>query len=205
MGGQVRGAVGRIADYFYGESGLHSAMVEATVRDLAWDDFPGLVQIYLALYDEVEENPDLGITLFEKRPTMSEEVAWFATLYRMVLDGDAISSVAELEGHVVGICTVRRKGPARESKHFGSLGIFVAKGSRGHGIGRALLERVLERCRSKFEFVELTVFASNVRARDLYRSLGFRSWGTLPRAVLRAGKYTDSEHMVLALGARTDA
>jgi RimJ/RimL family protein N-acetyltransferase len=180
-------------------------VTEAVVRDLAWGDFPDLVQIYLALYDEVRSNPDLGITLFEKPPSMSEEVDWFATLYRSVLDGNAVSAVADVEGHVVGVCTVRRKGPAHESRHFGGLGVFVGKASRGQGIGRALLKYVLERCRGRFECVELSVFSSNTQARELYQSLGFRTWGTLPRAVLRDGKYTDSEHMVLVLEPRADA
>jgi len=164
-----------------------------------------MVRIYLALYDEVRTNPDLGITLFEKPPSMSEEVGWFGTLYRSILDGDAISAVAAVDDLVVGVCTVRRKGPSHESRHFGGLGIFVARESRGRGIGRALMTHVLERCRGKFQFVELSVFASNVRARDLYASLGFRTWGTLPKAILRNGKYTDSEHMVIGLEHPTGA
>jgi RimJ/RimL family protein N-acetyltransferase len=184
---------------------LGDPLTEAVVRDLEWGDFADLVRNYLALYDEVRTNPDLGITLFEKPPTMSEEVGWFASLYRSILDGDAVSAVAVFEGHVVGVCTVRRKGPAHESRHFGGLGIFVEKASRGQGIGRALMHHVLERCRGRFEFIELSVFSSNARARELYQSLGFRTWGTLPKAILREGKYGDSEHMVLALEPRTDA
>ena len=179
--------------------------MEPVIRDLAWDDFPSVVKIYLALYDEVQANPDLGITLLDKPPSMSEEVDWFSTLYRSVLDGDAVSAVAEVDGAVVGLCSVRRKGPAAESRHFGGLGVFVGKRWRGKGIGRALIAHTLERCKGKFEFIELSVFTSNSRARELYTTFGFRTWGTLPRAILRNGKYTDSEHMVMALNPEGDA
>lgn len=174
-------------------------MAPVVVRDLAWGDFEGIVRIYFELYDEVRDDPSLGITLFDRRPTMGEEVSWFAALYRSTLEGDAVSAVAEVDGRVVGMCTVRRRGPSQELRHVGDLGIFVALGSRGQGIGRALMRHVLERCRGKLEFVELSVFASNDRARALYRSLGFRTWGTLPRAIRRAGADIDAEHMVLAL------
>ncbi|NLI00413.1 MAG: GNAT family N-acetyltransferase [Chthonomonadales bacterium] len=54
------------------------------------------------------------------------------------------------------------------------LGICVAEGHRGQGIGRALMERVLDEAvlRGKPE-VSLSVVPDNERALNLYRSLGF--------------------------------
>ena len=169
------------------------------VRDLAWGDFQQVAENYLALYTEVEEDPDLGISLFPERPTLGAEAEWFAHLVRRVEEGQTVAAVAEVKGAVVGLCTVDRKAPHREARHLGVLGILVARGSRGHGIGRELLEFAIARCRGKFEMIELCLFASNVRARSLYRSVGFRTWGVLPRGVRRGDRYTDLEHMVLDL------
>jgi ribosomal protein S18 acetylase RimI-like enzyme len=166
------------------------------VREIRWEDFPSLVENYYALYGEVQGNPDLGIGLFKERPTLASEVAWFARLYRGVLEGEVIAAVAEEEGKAVGLCTVHRAG-GPESGHYGILAILVARQHRGRGVGRALLASVIERCRGKYEALELTVFASNSPARHLYESLGFRKVGVLPRGVLRQGEYTDVEQMVL--------
>jgi ribosomal protein S18 acetylase RimI-like enzyme len=169
------------------------------VRDLAWGDFRDLLENYYALYDEVRENPDLGISLLPDRPSLGEEVDWFAHLFRGVQEGVVVASVAEEEGRAIGLCTVHRKAPTQESRHIGVLGISVARAWRAKGIGRALLTHVIDRCRVKFELLELSVFVSNTRARELYRSVGFRSWGVLPNGILREGRHTDLEHMFLEL------
>jgi ribosomal protein S18 acetylase RimI-like enzyme len=170
------------------------------IRDIAWRDFPDLTENYLALYEEVGENPDLGISLFPQRPTIGEEAEWFSGLFRRVQEGNCVASVAEEDGRAVGLCNVDRKAPHQEAHHIGVLGIMVARPYRGRGIGRSLLRYAIARCREKFEILELSVFDSNVRARELYRSLGFRSWGVQPKAILREGKYTDLDHMILDLG-----
>jgi ribosomal protein S18 acetylase RimI-like enzyme len=76
----------------------------------------------------------------------------------------------------------------------------VGRPWRGRGIGRALLRAAIDRSRGRFELVELSVFATNTRARKLYESVGFRSWGVLPKGIQRQGRPIDLEHMVLELG-----
>jgi RimJ/RimL family protein N-acetyltransferase len=169
------------------------------VRDVSWEDFPSVARNYLDLYDEVLEAPDLGMHLFAQRPTLAEESTWFARLFKAVQEGSSVGVVAEEEGRVIGLCEVARKGVSPESHHVGVLGILVARGFRGRGAGRAMMQLALEKCKGKFEIVELTVMAWNPRARKLYESLGFRCFGTLPRGLKRDGRYTDVDHMVLEL------
>ncbi len=168
------------------------------IRDLAWDDFPALTETYFAIYDEVRDSPDLGISLFPERPTLGAETAWFASLYQAIQDRAAIAVVAEEQGKAVGMCEVKRKG-SQENRHIGVLGILVDRPWRGRGFGRALLKSAIDCSRGKFELVELSVFTPNTQARRLYESFGFRSWGTLPKGIRRDGRYIDLEHMVLEL------
>lgn len=170
-----------------------------SIRDLQWGDMPALVDNYWSLYDEVQENPDLGIGLFHERPSLSDEAAWFTAMFRRVQDGSSVAGVSEEDGAAVALCCVDRKDPRREEGHIGILGLLVARAYRRRGIGRAVLSYTIERCRGKFEQIELSVFASNIGAKALYRSLGFHTWGTEPSAILRNGRYTDLEHMVLDL------
>ncbi len=168
------------------------------IRDLAWGDCPSLVENYLALYEEVREIPDVGISLFPQPPTMGQEAEWFAGVYRAVQEGSSIAVVADEGGRAIGLCQVSPLGRL-ENQHIGGLGILVARGERGRGVGRALMRETLDRCRGKFELVELSVFQTNANARRLYESLGFRAWGTFPYAIKRNGRYIDLVHMILDL------
>ncbi len=169
------------------------------VREVRWEDFSDVTRAYYDLYDEVKTNPELGITLFAARPTLGQEGEWFAKLLREMEDGNRVAAVAIVDGKAVGLCEVHRKGLSQEMAHVGELGILVGRGYRGRGVGKALLEYVLSRCRGRFSLIVLSVFTTNEQARALYRSLGFRAWGTLPKAIRRNGRLIDEEHMVLEL------
>jgi RimJ/RimL family protein N-acetyltransferase len=167
-------------------------------RDLEWGDFPSLVENYFALYDEVNENPDVGISLFPKRPTIGEEADWFVRLFKAAQDGSSVAVVAEEGGRTIGLCSVLPAGNL-ENQHIGGLGVLVARDYRGIGVGKALMREALERCRGKFEVVTLSVFQTNSSARKLYESLGFRAWGTLPKGVKRNGRNIDLVFMISEL------
>jgi ribosomal protein S18 acetylase RimI-like enzyme len=168
------------------------------IRDLTWRDFQDLVDTYYHLYDELPTDPSLGILLFHERPPLSEEVTWFANLYRRVLEGSTLASVAEVNGHAVGLVTVGH-GPHGEGAHVGDLGILVRLEARGKGIGKALLSDILGKCRGRYELVQLKVFHTNQTAKRLYRNFGFQHVGTIPRAIKRGTQYYDEELMVLPL------
>lgn len=173
------------------------------VRDLRWTDFDGLRETYFLLYEERATHPDIGITLFRTQPSHEDEVAWFANLFRQVLSGESIVAVATRGGRAIGSCTIRRVGASPESEmaHVGELGILVHRDHRGAGVGRALLQDALHRCRGKFDVVRLSVFSVNRRARELYESFGFVFVGRIPRAVRRGETTYDEDLMVLDFGA----
>jgi ribosomal protein S18 acetylase RimI-like enzyme len=171
------------------------------VRPLEWRDLDDLREMYYHLYEERASGDFVGIPLFDRRPSIADEVAWFQGHFRAVLEGHEIFLVAEIGGHAVGSCTIGggRFGPASEESHVGTLGILVHSRHRGKGVGSALLERALSEARSKYELVYLQVFSENARARELYRRFGFTGCGHQPRAVKRGGRYLDKDEMVLDL------
>ncbi len=171
------------------------------VREVRWNDFEDLREIYYSLYEERERGEPIGITLFDERPSPADEVTWFSTTFQRVLAGDAVMSVAEEGAHVVGNCTIGRAGPSAgsESGHVGVLGILVRRDQRGKGVGTALLSHALAAARGRFEIVRLSVFAINSRAKQLYERFGFQTVGHLPRAVRRGSQYFDEVEMALTL------
>jgi L-amino acid N-acyltransferase YncA len=100
--------------------------------------------------------------------------------------------VAEEEGRLVGWTALSPyssrdcyRGVAEES-------VYVARGNRGRGVGRALLERLIEESeRSGFWTLQAGVFPENVASIALHRSCGFRVVGIHERIGRREGAWRD--------------
>jgi ribosomal protein S18 acetylase RimI-like enzyme len=173
-----------------------------TVRDLEWSDFQGSVDLYYTRYEEVDSNPELGILLYATRPSVSEEAVTFGKLMKAVLSHDAVASVAEESGTVVGNCTIHRTGHHLEDSHVASLGIAVHPSFRRRGLGDALLKHALKKCEGLFEIVDLRVFAVNHPAMALYRKHGFHEYGRQPQSFKRGDRYLDDILMWRPVGAK---
>lgn len=95
--------------------------------------------------------------------------------------------VAEHDGKVVGSADIRR-GAQTKSAHVAQLGIALGRDFRGQGLGRAILEDLVAWARNVgVRKVTLIVFATNLRAIALYRSLGFVEEGRLRGHVILRG------------------
>ncbi len=91
----------------------------------------------------------------------------------------------------------REKG--LKTRHKGRVwGVYVTLGERGKGVGRAILQMLLERAALiGVEQIGLSVTTTQTAAIGLYRSLGFESWGCEPKALKIGDRYLDEEYMVL--------
>lgn len=103
---------------------------------------------------------------------------------------------------LAGIAALRRE-PFAQLRHKATIwGVFVTPGQRRTGLARQLLTHAIDLARLEGALqVHLCVNAENVRARNLYASLGFTTYGVEPRAMRVGGRYYDEEHMVLRLDA----
>jgi RimJ/RimL family protein N-acetyltransferase len=167
-------------------------------RDLRPSDFESLSNNFFSFIDEQKENPDLGLVLVKKKPTLSEELEWFSDFYKNVEQGKTIATVAEADSKVVGVCEVERMRPDSDVSHRGGLGLAIVKEYRGQGIGTELLKHTLEKCRGKFEVIELSVFSVN-KAKKLYERFGFQTFGHNPHAIKRDDRYYEEDLMLLKL------
>src|SRR5215467_12179435 len=115
----------------------------------------------------------------EVRLTPEQEVAWIQDHEQAPAQ---LALVADIAGEVVGLLDCDAP-PRRRLAHTAELGISVAAGWRGQGIGRLLIEAALAwaRAHPQLEKVWLTVIATNARAMHLYTALGFREEGRAQR------------------------
>jgi ribosomal protein S18 acetylase RimI-like enzyme len=102
--------------------------------------------------------------------------------------------VAEVDGRVAGTYFLQanqRGGGA----HVANCGYVTASGAEGKGVARAMCAHSLEHAKKRgFRAMQFNfVVASNERAVELWKSMGFETVGRLPGAFLHPVKgYTDA-------------
>jgi ribosomal protein S18 acetylase RimI-like enzyme len=84
--------------------------------------------------------------------------------------------------------------------HVGGFGIAIKQGYRGIGLGTRMMQTLIEESRKAgLKIVVLEVFDTNEIAKRLYRKMGFKEAGRIPKGVYKNGKYVDSIRMTLQL------
>ena len=109
---------------------------------------------------------------------------------------NSLAVVAEWRGEIVGALTFFGDRRAR-FRHAGEMGISVARVCWGCGLGRRLMELLLEWAprTGVVRKINLVVRADNARAIALYESLGFQVEGRITREILIDGVFHDSLYM----------
>lgn len=155
------------------------------------------VPIFLALWGRVHSEG----AFIAKGPPSEERVRAIVT--RVVAE-EIPNFVATDSGAVIGavevfpgsMCGMSHEGADK----IGYLGIQIDSKYRNNGIGTDLMNVALaDSIRYGFEFIELTVFESNVVATCLYEKLGFISSGFGGSVMLPIGIETREKHMTLSI------
>jgi len=83
-------------------------------------------------------------------------------------------------------------GKGQKEAHKGRLvGMYVRPSARRAGVGRRLVETIIEFARHHVELIQLAVVSDNEQARRLYERLGFLEYGVERKALKQEGHYYD--------------
>ena len=149
------------------------------------DDAAALVELAVAVGSE----PEAWLLNTDSWRSVGEERRYLRALKR---HPDAAVFVGEDEGTIVGRLSVARD-PHRASHHVADLGLMVAAGHRRRGVGRALLEQVVEWARDAgIRKLELHVFPWNEPAIRLYEQFGYEREGFRHEHYRRGDEYVDA-------------
>src|SRR5213596_4145613 len=125
--------------------------------------------------------------MIDRVDNVDEERRWLSSF-----DGVRSVLLLALAGREVVGSADCQGGTYPKDQHVGGVGIAIRDGWREVGLGRILMNRILEWMRVRgFKKAELCVFASNARARRLYESLGFLEEGIRRRRVRIRDAYDD--------------
>ena len=147
-----------------------------TIRDLLRDDWPAVLAIY-------EEGIRSGDATFETEPPSWER--WDAAHRQLRL-------VGEREGSVVGWAALSPASARRCYRGVGEVSVYVAEEARGAGLGRRLLEELVERSeQAGFWTLTAGVFPENEASLRLHSACGFRQIGVREGIGQSAGVWRD--------------
>jgi ribosomal protein S18 acetylase RimI-like enzyme len=74
--------------------------------------------------------------------------------------------------------------------------MYVRPAARNRGLGRRLVEAVVNHASTRVEQLQLSVVSANEAAFGLYQSMGFSEFGREMRALKHNGQYFDDILMV---------
>ena len=107
---------------------------------------------------------------------------------------------AFVAGEMAGLVGLSRETRVKNRHKASLVGLYVADEFAGRGLGRALVETVLQDARDcGVELIILTVTDSNQAACALYTRAGFTALGIEPDAIRVSGISFGKQHMFLQL------
>lgn len=166
---------------------------ECLIRDLAKEDAPEMLA-YLAII--AGESANLTFGPGEQIITLDEEEKF---LEAQRLSQRNLMITAIVDGKITA-CLNFSSSPRERLKHVGSFGVSVLKEYWGLGIGKLLLEEMIDHARAiGVTKINLKVRTDNTRAINLYAKLGFVIEGMERHGMKIDEEYVDFFYMGLII------
>ncbi len=158
---------------------------EVVFRILKKDDLEGCLRHINTLVRE------RAYILKQKPVTLKTERKWLKDAIAMIKKGTKITVVITVDRKIAGLAHIERM-PMDANRHVVSIGIGLSS-HRGLGIGTRLM-LVLEKIARKHfraKVMKLTCCECNTPAMNLYKKVGFKEVGKIPKGFGYYGKYLD--------------
>lgn len=161
------------------------------IRDALDADLEGILQIY---NDAVQNSTAIWN---DQLVDLDNRRAWLAERYEqnypvlVAIDGD---------GQVAGYASFGPWRPHDGFRHTVENSVYVGPGHRGSGIGRSLMQALIERARKLKKHVMIAFIESENRASiHMHQQLGFTHVGQMRQVGCKFGQWLDLTMMQLTL------
>ena len=168
-------------------------MSAVSIRPATPADIPAITRIYA---DAVKH----GTASFELEPPDEAEMA---RRQRTLVDGGYPYIVAEIDDALAGYAYAGPYRPRPAYRFSVEDSIYVDPSAQRRGVGRVLLEHLIEECERRGFRQMVAVIGDSAQAPsiELHRTLGFRMIGAVENVGYKFGRWLDSVNMQRALGA----
>jgi ribosomal protein S18 acetylase RimI-like enzyme len=163
------------------------------IRRLTGEDASQYKEIRL---QGLKNHPEAFSSSYEEESTYSLEV------YSNRLSGtQAVALGAFVEQKLVGVVTLFYEQKKKLIHRASIVAMYVDQDYRNVGIGKALMVQAIKQARESESIKQLylSVTSSNLPAKGLYQSLGFKTYGVDEQAMKVDDTYYDEDLMVLKL------
>ncbi|MCH6269107.1 GNAT family N-acetyltransferase [Neobacillus citreus] len=148
--------------------------------------------------EALQQNPEAFLTSYED--AMSRENPVEQTAQNLSTEGTYTFGAFNNQ-ELIGVVTLMHEKPSKIRHKANIFAMYVTPHKRVSGVGSALLSAAVEKAKSiqTIEKINLTVTASNEKAKKLYTKHGFKVFGYEEKALIVNGEYFDEAYMVLHL------
>jgi len=167
-------------------------MPATAIRNASLADIPAITRIYAYSVRH-------GTASFELDPPDEAEMS---RRMRTLLDGGFPYLVAEIDGAMAGYAYAGPYRPRRAYRFSVEDSIYIDPQVQRRGLGRALLQRLIEECerRGFRQMIAVIGDSAQTPSIELHRAAGFRVIGTIENVGYKFDRWLDSVLMQLALG-----
>ncbi|WLR57732.1 GNAT family N-acetyltransferase [Mesobacillus subterraneus] len=147
-------------------------------------------------HEALLKNPEAFSSSYE------DEMNYEAADYSKRLDSQFTYTFGAFdENQLVGVVSLVPEGKVKLKHRANIFAMYVTSSQRGRGLGRELVKTAIQQAADikNVEQIHLTVTSSNERAKKLYTSLGFDTYGVEKNALRIDGTYYNEDLMVLFL------
>ena len=168
-------------------------MSAVSIRPATPADIPAITRIYAYAVKH-------GTASFELEPPDEAEMA---RRQRTLVDGGYPYIVAEIDDALAGYAYAGPYRPRPAYRFSVEDAIYVDPSAQRRGVGRVLLEHLIEECERRGFRQMVAVIGDSAQAPsiELHRALGFRMIGAVENVGYKFGRWLDSVNMQRALGA----
>ena len=168
-------------------------MSAVSIRPATPADVPAITRIYAHAVKH-------GTASFELEPPDEAEMA---RRQRTLLDGGYPYIVAEIDDALAGYAYAGPYRPRPAYRFSVEDSIYVDPSAQHRGVGRVLLQHLIEECERRGFRQMIAVIGDSAQAPsiELHRALGFRMIGAVENVGYKFGRWLDSVNMQRALGA----
>jgi phosphinothricin acetyltransferase len=162
------------------------------IRDATEADLPAIQAIYA-------HHVLTGVASFEEIPPSVDDLR---TRFASVRSHELPYMVAEIDGEVAGYCYATPYRPRAAYRNTIEDSIYVSDAYRGRGLGRVLLQALIERCETGpwRQMVAVIADGGSGGSLSLHAQLGLELTGTLKAVGFKHGRWLDTTLMQRTLG-----